>query len=260
MKSKLSVLCLSVLAIGFSAQASAHDFWAEAVKPKANQKLSALIGYGHNYPVGEEIPAEEISTRFLPPKVTGDGGELTLEQGKAPREFLTADNLPVGNYVVTIETPGGFSTRTSDGWTRKPKNESPGAKSCSNYFRYGKEAIVLGGAKYSGLAAKPVGQELEFVPQADPSKIKAGQPFPVKVIYKGQPLRGGEVSAYLAGMVKDNAALFFQAATDQDGQVNIIPLKSGDWLAKVSVEEPYQNKSVCDTINYTASYTFRVDN
>jgi uncharacterized GH25 family protein len=151
--------------------------------------------------------------------------------------------------VVTIETPGGYSTRTADGWSRKPKNEESGAKSCSNYFRYGKEAFITGQAEYSGLAAKPAGQKLEFVPQTDPSRIRAGQPFPVKVYFNGQPLRGGVVSAYLAGMVKYNAALFFQAAADQEGLVNIIPLAAGDWLAKVSVEEPFPNKSVCDEIN-----------
>jgi uncharacterized GH25 family protein len=246
--------------LAFSTQALAHDFWAEAKSPKANQQVTAFIGYGHNFPDGEEIKPEAFAARFQQPKVYGDQGELTLSPGADNRTYLTAEKLAAGNYVIATETKPSFSTRTKEGWESKPKNEVKDPVKCSNSFRYGKEALVLGSAKYNGLAAKPVGQELEFAPQGDPSKIKVGQPFPVKVIYKGQPLRGAEVSAYIAGVVERNSAIFFQATTNPEGIVNIVPLKSGDWLAKVTVEEPYADKKVCDVSNYTASYTFRVNN
>jgi uncharacterized GH25 family protein len=258
MKAKVFfTFCLAAI-LALAAQARAHDFWAEAPAPKANQQLSAVIGYGHNFPAVDEIKPEVFQARFQQPKVYGDSGELTLEAGSVNTHYHTAEKLPAGNYLVTTETNPSFSTRTKEGWESKPKNEVKDPVRCSNSFRYGKEAVVLGSAKYSGLAAKPVGQALEIVPQADPSKIKAGQPFPVKVLYNGQPLRGAEVSAYLSGMVKGNSALFFQAATDPEGLVNVIALKGGDWLAKVTVEEPYPDKKVCDIINHTASYTFRV--
>jgi uncharacterized GH25 family protein len=258
MKSKLSLALCLVALLAFSTQALAHDYWAEAKAPKANQKLTAFVGYGHNFPDGEEIAPDSFSGRFQQPKVYGDAGEMTLEPGQDNRYYQTVEKAAPGNYVVVTEINPAFSTRTKDGWESKPKNETKNPVKCSNYYRYGKEAVVIGSAKYSGLAAKPVGQTLEFAPQADPSKIKVGEPFPVKVIFKGQPLRGGEVSAYIAGLVKDNAALFFQSTTDQEGVVNIIPLKTGDWLAKVSVEEPYSDPKVCDVVNYTASYTFKV--
>lgn len=244
--------------LAFSGVALAHDNWAEVKAPKANQQLTAFIGYGHNFPDGEEIKPEAFTARFQQPKVYGDQGELTLEPGADNRNYLTAEKLASGNFVVTTATNPSFSTRTKTGWESKPKNETKDPVKCSNTYRFGKEAIVLGSAKYSGLAAKPLGQDLEIVPQADPSKIKVGQPFPIKVIYKGQPIRGVEVSAYIAGLVKNNAALFFQSRTDPEGNVNIIPLKAGDWLAKVTVEEPYPDTKVCDIINYTTSYTFRV--
>jgi uncharacterized GH25 family protein len=260
MKFKLSFMfCLAVLG-AFSAQAIAHDNWAQAKAPKANQQLTAVIGYGHNFPEGEDISPEEFAGSFQRPKVYGDQGELALEPGENNRLYLTAEKLPAGNYVVTTETNPAFSTRTKEGWESKPKNEAKDPIKCSNYYRYGKEAIVLGSAKYNGLAAKPLGQRLEIAPQADPSKIKVGLPFPVKVLYKGQPLRGAAVSAYLAGIVKNNSALFFQARTDPEGIVNIIPLKAGDWLAKVSVEEPYSDAKVCDVVDYSASYTFKAIN
>ncbi|MDR1607485.1 MAG: DUF4198 domain-containing protein [Deltaproteobacteria bacterium] len=260
MKFKISTIISLAAFIALAGQALAHDFWAEAKSPKANQQLTAVIGYGHNFPEGEEIKPEAFAARFTQPKVIGDKGELTLEPGQNNRFYLTADKLGPGNYVISTQTNPAFSTRTKSGWESKPKNEVTDSVKCSNYFRYGKEAIVLGSAKYNELAAKPLGHELEIVPQADPSKIKVGQPFPVKVLYKGQALRGEEVSAYIAGLVKNNAALFFQARTDPEGLVNIIPLKAGDWLAKVSVEEPYSDSKVCDVINHTATYTFRVNN
>jgi uncharacterized GH25 family protein len=260
MKFKVAFMFCLVATLAFAARALAHDFWAEAPSPKANQQLTAMIGYGHNFPEGEEIKPEAFQARFQQPKVYGDSGELTLEAGSSNTQYHTAEKLAAGNYVVTTETNPSFSTRTKEGYESKPKNETKDPVRCSNSFRYGKEALVLGSAKYNGLAGKPLGQALEIVPQADPSKIKASQPFPVKVLYKGQPLKGAKVSAYLAGMVKGNSALFFQAVTDPEGLVNVIALKGGNWLAKVTVEEPYPDAKVCDIINHTASYTFRVSN
>ncbi|MDR2422124.1 MAG: DUF4198 domain-containing protein [Deltaproteobacteria bacterium] len=258
MKFKLSILSLGFALCVFSAQALAHDFWAMAVTPKVNQKLTAVIGYGHDFPVGEALKDEDMNVRFTPPKVYGEDGEIALEKGSTNSEFVSQDDLKQGRYVVTTQTNGLFFTRSVEGFVAKPKNEVKGAKSCVYMVRFGKEAINVGRAKDTGLAAKAVGQELEIVPQADPSFIKVGKPFPVKVLFKGQPLGRAEVSAYVAGIVEHNPALFFQARTNPEGIVNIIPLKEGDWLAKVTVEEPYAKKKVCDNTNYTASYTFKV--
>ncbi|MDR1870578.1 MAG: DUF4198 domain-containing protein [Deltaproteobacteria bacterium] len=258
MKVKIFILALSLLSLGFSTQILAHDLWVEAVKPQVNQKLSVAFGYGHGFPVSDEIKSDDIPEHFLPPKLFGDNGEIPLASGQSTTDYISAENLPTGNYVVTDETPSRFYGRASSGWVYKNRTEDPELKSCGNFFMYSKEAFILGQAKYSGLAAKPIGQKLEFVPQADPSKIKVGQPFPVKVLYNGQPLRGGVVSAILAGVVKDNATIFFQATTNQEGVVNIIAFKSGDWLARVLVEEDYPDKKVCDKYEYSASYTFRV--
>ncbi|MDR1872356.1 MAG: DUF4198 domain-containing protein [Deltaproteobacteria bacterium] len=258
MKQRVLFIALFMLILSFESNSLAHEYWTEALNPKVNQKLTAIIGRGRYYPVLEEVKAENIPLRFLPPKVYGDNGELTLEQGVIPREYVTIDTVGPGNYVITTDTPGGFSTRTKTGWSYDPKNKLEDAVHCSNYYRYGKEAIILGKAKYSGLAEKPVGQTLEFVPQADPSQIKSGQPFPVKILYKGQPLSGGEVTAVVAGVDQGHRAVFFRSTTDKEGIVNIIPLIAGDWLARVVVEEPYPDQKVCDQYNYTTTYTFKV--
>ena len=226
--------------------------------PRTVEELVAFIGYGHNFPDGEEIPPDVFASRFNPPKVIGESGEIALSPGADNRRYVTNEKLPDGNYLVTTENKPSFSTSTAAGYEPKPKNEVGGAVACSQNHRFGKEALVLGSAKYSGLAARPVGQALEIVPQADPSKIKAGEPFPVKVFFKGSPLAATTVSAYVAGVVERNAAIFFQANTNKEGLVNILPLKGGDWLAKATVVEPYSDKNICDNANYTASFTFKV--
>jgi hypothetical protein len=53
MKFKIMVWTVSLAVLGFTFQVSAHDFWAESPSPKAGQKVSAIIGYGHNFPAGE---------------------------------------------------------------------------------------------------------------------------------------------------------------------------------------------------------------
>jgi uncharacterized GH25 family protein len=81
----------------------------------------------------------------------------------------------------------------------------------------------------------------------------------VKVLFNGEPVAGASVGAFFAGFTEDNEALAFSASTDQDGLVEIIPLRSGNWLAKVSKSDPYADEKVCDRESYSASLAFKIN-
>jgi uncharacterized GH25 family protein len=103
-----------------------------------------------------------------------------------------------------------------------------------------------------------VGHKLEIVPQINPAMIKVGDKFPVKVLFDGQPLPAASLGAFFAGFSEENEALAFQAPTNKDGLVDIVPLRPGDWLAKVSKSDPYPDESVCGRETYSASLAFSI--
>jgi len=252
----LSTILLLTLA---ASPALAHDFWAGVEKAEAGQPLVAKIGFGHNFPEGEKIKAENMA-RFLPLELRGSKGPITLSPGAEPRLAVSASPVPAGTYLVLANGVERFSTRGPDGYMGKPKNEVPGATSCNFGTSHGKAVVNLGGAAETGLISKPVGQTLEIVPLANPAKIKPGQRFPVKVLLRGKPLPGATLTAYFAGFADedDDEYAAFSGNADKEGLVNIIPLKGGSWLAKATFEKPYADPAVCDQERYNASLTFTI--
>ncbi len=253
------VLAASLALLLVASPALAHDFWAGVEKAEAGQPLVAKIGYGHNFPEGEEIKAENLA-RFLPLELQGSKGALTLNPGAEPRLAVSAAPVPAGTYLLLANGRERFSTRGPEGYTDKPKNEVPGATSCNFGSSHGKAVVNLGGAAETGLISKPVGQTMEIVPLANPAKIKPGHRFPVKVLFKGKPLPGATVTAYFAGFAdKDEHEYFaFSGNADKEGLVNIIPLKGGLWLAKATFEKNYADPAVCDQERYNATLTFTI--
>lgn len=253
-RTALSALAIMLLA----APAFAHDFWADALDPQEGKSLTTVIGYGHNFPGGEALSDEQIKTRFEAPRLLGFGGVLELSKGADNKFFISKKPVTKGTYLVLTSAAPTFYTTAPNGSTSKPKNEVPGAVTCMRSSSFGKAIINVGGAAAeTALFTKPVGQNLEIVPMANPAAIKPGQKFPVKVLFKGQPLVGATVAAYFAGF-SDEGASAFSGRTNKDGIVNIIPLKGGKWLAKVSHSFPYVDLNACDTERLNSSLTFTI--
>jgi uncharacterized GH25 family protein len=236
--------------------AAAHDFWA-GVKDSSDSRPTFFIGYGHAFPAGEAIPAEDIE-RYDPVKVIGPSGEVALVMGAEAFAFAPAEALPEGTYVVLTSSKSGFGSRTPDGWARQSKAQNPAAANCVFGGSYGKATVNVGPAGDGRPATEPVGQKLEIVPQVSPVGLRVDQPFPVKILFEGQPLPRAQVGAFFAGMTENNSALAFSASTDKDGLVEIIPLRSGQWLAKVNKSDPYPDQAVCDKESYNATLAFTV--
>ena len=249
----------SCLVLALAAPALAHDFWAGVEKAGVGQPLVAKIGFGHNFPAGEEITAERME-RFLPLTLLGSSGEIKLNPGPEPRLAVSQSPLKAGTYLVLAARREGFYTRGPEGYKAQPKNEVPGAESCSFSSSHGKAVVNLGGAAEAGLITRPVGRAMEIVPLVNPAGVKPGQRFPVKVLLRGEPLPEATLVAYFAGFAgEDDEDYFaFSGKTDQEGQVSVIPLRSGQWLAKATFEKPYADPAVCDQERHSATLTFTI--
>jgi uncharacterized GH25 family protein len=181
-----------------------------------------------------------------------------LNQGPKAQAFVSAEPLTADNYYVLAGSKIGFASRTPSGYARKSKVEEPTATTCSYGANYGKNLIGLNLSGDESFVTKPIGQKLEIVPQINPEKVKVGGKLPVKVLFDGKPLANANVGAFFAGFSEHNQALAFSSSTDKDGLVEIIPLRPGKWLAKVSQSSPYSDLKICDRETYSATFAFTI--
>ncbi|MDR3090095.1 MAG: DUF4198 domain-containing protein [Desulfobulbaceae bacterium] len=253
------IIAASVLSL-IAAPAFAHDFWAGYQPIESDKPFVAVLGYGHNFPAGEEVKAEEMGVRFNPPKLIGAQGEIGLKTktGAEPRLFVTEAPLKKGGYLLAVSQNPAFWSVTPEGSARKNKKEAPGATSCRQSVGFGKALINVGEAKTdAAIYSKVVGQTLEIVPAVDPNSVPVGGTLPVTVLFQGQAIPGADVKAYFAGF-SDEGAFAFAGRTDKNGKITIIPLHGGQWLAKATYERPYPDKEVCDQSAYNSTLSFTV--
>ncbi|MDR2387781.1 MAG: DUF4198 domain-containing protein [Deltaproteobacteria bacterium] len=252
------VIFFFVVAILMASPLRAHDFWAGLEKAAVGEPALIFLGFGHHFPAADEIKAEVYAERFEPITLIGTKGPIALKAGAQGQDFVSEAPLAAGSYYVLAAGKPGFSSRSPSGYVRKSKADEPSAISCSYGASYGKNLINLDPPSPDSFVTKPVGQKLEIVPQVNPAKVKVGEKFPVKVLFDGKPLAGASLGAYFEGFSEGNEALAFSATTNKDGLVNIIPLRPGAWLAKVSKSDPYSDPKICDRESYSASLAFTI--
>jgi uncharacterized GH25 family protein len=235
--------------------------WATSEKPEMGRPLVAAIGYGHNFPEQEAIPADEISL-FKPIRVIGPAGELTMKPGSENYKAVSQEALVKGSYLVIADVSPVFWTKTPDGWSQKPKSEEPQALNCGLFIENAKGIVNVGGAAETGVIGKPAGLPLEIVPLANPAAIKPGQRLALKVLFEGQPLAGAKVEGRFAGFAQkaSDGAKAFSDVSGKDGLVNFVPLAGGDWIVTVRNVRPFPEADKCDTEDFGTSLFFNIAN
>ncbi len=256
---KQILLAAALTAFAFSSPASAHDLWSTAEKPEAGQPLTAVIGYGHNFPEWENIPDDEIGL-FKPVRVIGPEGDLTMKPGKTNYQAVSTEALAKGTYLVIADVQPVFWTKTPKGWSQKPRNEEPQATACGLYIENAKGLVNVGGDTATAVISKPVGLPLEIIPLANPAAVKPGQRLQMKVLFQGRPLAGAKVEARSAGFAKEAlaGAQAFSDTTDHEGLVNFVPLADGDWIVTVRNVRPFPETEKCDTEDFGTSLFFTI--
>ena len=260
MKLLSKAFCLAVIMVlsGVSA-AMAHEIWAIAENPTEGQPLVAILGYGHEFPHGEEIAAERLSIFYPLQVVDSKGNELALKPGDKNFKAVTEKPIEKGTYMILTGYKPTFWSKGPEGSVMKAKNEVPGATTCERYSRAAKGIVNIGGAS-DDFVTKPVGTKLEIVPLVNPAKVKAGQEFPIQVLYDGKPLRNAQVKGTIEGnKYAEGGNRDFLALTDRDGKATMVPLKGGNWTLAVEVRDEFPDKAVCDDEAGDATLTFFIE-
>ncbi|MDR2613000.1 MAG: DUF4198 domain-containing protein [Deltaproteobacteria bacterium] len=259
MRKLLTLLAALAAAVCLPAPLLAHDLWTGASAPAPGKPFPFVVGYGHAYPEPEAIPAGEYP--LFKVKLVGPDGEIPLVPGDPNFRWTTSGPVKAGSYVTVADVDPVFWTRTKDGWSMKPRNETPGATTCGHYIESGKGVVNVGTAGGASSVTTPVGLPLEIVPEVNPAAAEPGKAIPLTVLLKGQPLRGAEVSGRYAGFDKltgSSDTKAFYGVTDTSGKLNFVPLVAGEWLITVRSEEPYADTAACDKTDYGTSLHFTI--
>ncbi|MDL2259547.1 DUF4198 domain-containing protein [Deltaproteobacteria bacterium OttesenSCG-928-K17] len=259
MKLLSKACCLAVVMLFFGVSAAAaHEIWAIAENPGEGKPLVAILGYGHEFPHGEEIAPERLKI-FYPLKVIDSkGNELALKPGDKNFKAVTEKPVEKGTYMIQTGYMPTFWSKGPDGSVMKPKNEVPGATTCERYSRSAKGIVNIGGAS-DDFVTKPIGTKLEIVPLVNPAQVKVGQDFPIQVLYDGKPLRNAQVKGTIEGNKYAEAGnRDFFGLTNRDGKLNMVPLKGGNWTLAVEIRDEFPDKAVCDDEAGDATLTFYI--
>lgn len=96
-----------------------------------------------------------------------------------------------------------------------------------SYTKHQKTFARVGEPSSDRSWADPVGTFLEIVPEKDPTVLKAGDDFPVRVLKDGKPFGGFSLNAVSAGETKGETR-----KTDPEGRVTFRVAKAGRWLLR----------------------------
>ena len=250
--------------VAVSSLASAHELWVNAPdKIAVDDVLKAELAYGHDYPAAEPIDADRLHI-FKPLQLIDDSGKKQdLQQKGENYQYEAKDKLAAGSYWLSAVYQPTFWSKNKDGWKQQNLTEMPDASTCQQAQMFGKKLLVVGDSAVDVAAiSKPIGQNLEIVPLADPTQIKIDERFPLQIYYEGKPLAGATVTATAdTFMTKDLESTHdhrepqaFSGKTDKEGKVNFIPLLEGLWKVKVTHKMPFDDQKVCMENSNTATF------
>ena len=255
------IILFASLMFGVSGVLFAHDLFliADSWMPKVGERVNVKVTVGHNFPDGSTLAkAEHLKVNLLTPD--GKTNPLTVtESGK----YQVASFTPqMAGASVVMAQYQAYSTVMKDG-KRIPqaKSEIKEPVDSATYISRSSKVIIGAGG---GNALKPLGMDLEIVPQVDPASVKVGGLLPVQILYKGKPIvpdRNEEidVKAVYAGFQTDEDTYSFAGHTDKEGVCRVKLTQPGTWMIIVERRITAADQSKADTELYGATLTFRLE-
>jgi uncharacterized GH25 family protein len=218
------VVPVTALAFTTAGTALAHDVWLTTAGDAAHRR--AIVNYGHP---DDRPPA--FADKVVDLVAIAKGGSVSLLKGM---EQTTIKGIPVaqtkpfaddGHSLLAARYDNGFWIKTPDGLYRNATRRlAPDAADSMWSVKFAK-ALTGPDAPWG----KELGQILEIMPLADPTKVKPGETLHLKVLFQGKPLAGAEVErgdGFTVVAEKDIPRF----KTDADGIASVPLLKAGSYL------------------------------
>lgn len=237
---KLTILPGLMLAVSFLTSAFGHDTWLIPdhfnLAPKALVTLDMTSGM--EFPKLDTGPKPErvesvkcrlagktfdIMDKLVAPNSLqfkaelADAGVATFWV-KLPPRTIELKPEEVKEYLDEVDAPEALRKQ----WAamKEPRWRE-------SYTKHPKTFARVGEPPSDRSWAEPVGMFLEIVPEKDPTVLKAGNDFSVRVLKNGKPFADFSLNAVSAGEPKGDTR-----KTDKDGRVTFRLGKEGRWLLR----------------------------
>jgi len=260
--------------IGVGARAAAHDFWIQPTRwevgPRESFQLRLEVGHG---PYRQRSPiAVRRVIRFE--AVAANGRKFDLRprlQIGAPEGDANAGFALPGSYLVVLETDNRAESHLPairfndylnvEGLTPalaiRNRTGRANADGAENYSRHAKTILQVG--PYDGRSQaqviRPVGLQLEIVPERSPLGLAHGGQLPVRVYYYGRPLSGALVKL---NNLDHDAEPIEMHRTDQEGRATFNVPGKGSWQLNVIWTRPQPASELTDFDTSFSSLSFGI--
>jgi hypothetical protein len=262
MKTRAALVFLIML--GFVRDGAAHAFWVQPddfwLNPRAALSWTLQVGDALSRQPSP-IPPDRI-TRF---EAIGPSGAAQDLRGSVARLAQP------GAYLVVLETDNrGYSHQSAmrfndyleaegltpalDYRTRTHRMHVDGFE---RYSRAAKSIVAVGPRDHqvSATITRPLGLQLEIVPQINPYALPRPTQFPVRVLYGGKPLSGALIKLM---SLDHDLSVTDQQRTNGAGVASFAMPPGGSWLMNVIWTMPLTNASDADYDTTFSSLTFGV--
>ena len=235
---KFTIFSALLLAPFLSTAAQAHDTWLipDQFKVAAKSGITLDLTSGMEFPKLDTGPKPErvegalcrlagqmsdVTTKSAAPNSLQFKTEL-VDDGIAtiwvelPNRSIELKPEEVKEYLDEVDAPEAL---------RKQWAEMKDPRWRESYSKHAKTFVQVGDPDADLSWQEPVGLPLEIVPEKDPTALKAGDDFPVRVLKQGKPFANFSLNAIAAGETKGETR-----KTDAEGRATFRLGKKGRWL------------------------------
>lgn len=249
---KRSTILALVLLAGTAAPALAHEHWLEIepFRAQSTRQAKVYLLVGDHFREAEPVRIRRRD-RYTRLELHGAARRTSLlaELREDAEPLLVVGGLDraAGTHMITLDAAPRdielsaeafehylVEERLFDILVRRVETNSEGAPGRERYSRCLK-AIFQVGPKLQEHVTRPIGQEIEIVPLANPYGLAPGQTLTVQVLLRGKPLAGRSIVA--ANRWRSDIQTQ-RLRTDAEGRATVRLDRVGDWMFHVLHMEP----------------------
>ncbi len=243
----------------------AHDLWIEPTtfSPERGQIVGMKLRLGQDL-LGDPVPRDPaLINQFI--VEDGSGRNSVYGRDGADPAGLLRVARP-GLLVIGYHSNPSTVELTADKFNKYLKEEGLDAvaalrasrnetgASARELFSRCAKSLVLSGSPSKTQGDRWLGFPLELVAERNPYALRAGEDFPVRLVYKNRPLAGALVIA----MNRLNPSEKLSARTDTTGRVRFRLRPGGMWLVKAVHMIPAPAGANARWESFWASLTFEL--
>lgn len=247
----------------------AHDLYImpQQFTVAPGSTLAIEFHNGDSFPVSEAAPTP---ARLRNAQIITANSVVPIEDLKQD-DKITLGHVPVsapGELLITVSTVPNFielepskfldylkeeGLQTVIRW--RAEHQADGKPGRERYTKFAK-SLASSGASAGDLYKHAVGFDIEFIPEVDPTAMKAGGLLPVRVYLRGKPAPDLQVEA--ASSTASGSQTKIVGRTDSDGRIAIPIDAPGKWRLHTLYMEPCPSPTIADWDSFWASLTFEV--